>query len=181
MRTALVALLLLLPACEKLRQAQRSIDGLVTLQKAVQQATGHENVTVVLNNGRYLSIGLVNSPWKSLPPAAKAAKARQVAGLAVAAYPDRGSLARINITYTTNRTYLLIFHYTNATDSTLESSAPGRCYCESKQHSQDRPVAYRDGCLRRQCRSEHGRGLPLPPEERIGPAGFRAVELEALG
>jgi hypothetical protein len=78
--------------------------------------TGNDNVTVFLNNGRYLDIGLVNSPWKSLPPAAKAAKAGEVAGVAVAAYPERSSLARINVTYTTNRTYFLVVHYTDTTD-----------------------------------------------------------------
>jgi hypothetical protein len=117
MRLALLAVLVFLPACGKLREVKKSVEGVVTVQKAVQQATGQENITVFLNNGRYLGIGLVNSPWKSLPPAEKAAKARQVAGLAVAAYPDRSSLARINVTYTTNRTYFLVLHYTNTTDS----------------------------------------------------------------
>ena len=78
-----------------------------------------------------LDIGLVNSPWKSLPPAEKSAKARQVAGLAVAAYPDRNSLARINVTYTANRTYFLVVHYTDTTDTyafnptDLQQGSPG--------------------------------------------------------
>jgi len=123
MRLALLALLLFLPACEKLRETEKSVEGIVALQRALQKATGQENVTVFLNNGRYLDIGLVNSPWKSLPSAAKAAKAREVAGLAFAAYPDRSSLARIGVTYTTDRTYFLVVHYTDATDA--YAFAPG--------------------------------------------------------
>jgi hypothetical protein len=132
MRLALLALLLFLPACEKVREAKKSVEGLVTVQKAVGKATGNDNLTVFLNNGRYLDVGLVNSPWKSLPRAAKAAKARQVAGLALAAYPGRSSLARINVTYTTNRTYFLVVHYTDTTDgysfdpSDLQQTHPER-------------------------------------------------------
>jgi hypothetical protein len=131
MRLALLALLLFLPGCEKLRETEKSVADIVKLQQSIQRATGQENITVSLNNGRYLDIGLVNSPWKSLPPAAKAAKARQVAGLALAAYPGRGALARINVTYTTNRTYFLVVHYTDTTDSyafdptDLRQASPG--------------------------------------------------------
>ncbi len=117
MRLVLLALLLFLPGCETLREANKSLEGIAKIQKAVQQATGQENITVFLNNGRYLDIGLVNSPWKSLPSAEKAARARHVAGLALAADPDRASLASINVTYTINRTYFLVVHYTDTTDA----------------------------------------------------------------
>jgi hypothetical protein len=130
-RLALIALLFFLPGCEKVREVNKSVEDLLTVQKAVRQATGNDDVAISLNNDRYLDIGLVNSAWNSLPSAAKAIKAREVAGLAVAAYPKRGSLALINVTYTTNRTYFLFVHYTNTTDSyafdpaTLEQVRPG--------------------------------------------------------
>jgi hypothetical protein len=117
MRLALLALLVFLPGCEKLHEVQKSVEGLAKIQKIIQQATGQQDVNVLLNNDRYLNIGLVNSPWKSLPADAKAAKARQIAAVAAAAYPDRSSLARVSVTYVTNRTYFLVVHYTDSTDA----------------------------------------------------------------
>jgi hypothetical protein len=130
-RLALITLLLFLPGCEKVREVNKSVEDLLTVQKAVRQATGNDDVAISLNNDRYLDIGLVNSAWNSLPSAAKAIKAREVAGLAVAAYPKRDSLALVHVTYTSNRTYFLFVHYTNTTDNyafdpaTLEQARPG--------------------------------------------------------
>jgi hypothetical protein len=125
MRLAVFALVLFLPACDQVRDAEKSLGDVLKVQQAVMKATGQQDINVVLNNGHYPGIGLVNSTWASLAPDAKAAKAREIAALAVSAYPDRASLSQINVTCSINRTYFLIFHYTNTTDSYPFNPADG--------------------------------------------------------
>jgi hypothetical protein len=82
----------------------------------VVAAIHDESVSVNLNNGRYLTISIMNSPLKALGPDQKEAKAREIALLAYKAFASRQNLERVGIVFVEQRRSFLVFSYTDATD-----------------------------------------------------------------
>jgi hypothetical protein len=118
-RRSAVALMVavgLLVGCGQARRATAFFGKLFAIQKAVQQEVGPYPVAVNLNNGRYLTVGIDNSPLHDLPREEKAAKAKAVAGIAYRAYPDREELAQVSVVFWVRKTYFLLFHMNNGMD-----------------------------------------------------------------
>ena len=86
------------------------------VQRQVAAATGHHQLSVNLNNGRFLTVGMVNSPFKELPDGQKEAKAREIALLAYKAFPSRTALESIAVVFVVHRNYFFVFNVTDATD-----------------------------------------------------------------
>jgi predicted Zn-dependent protease len=101
---AIFVLALLVTSCGALSQ---SLNALRTVQQAVVRLANTPDVTVNLNNGRALTIGIVNSPLKDLGPDEKLEKALEIATLGYGTYPLRSTLERVNVVFPTSRRYLL--------------------------------------------------------------------------
>jgi hypothetical protein len=102
--------------CDGARQMMGTLGALQDVQHQVAAAIHHENISVNLNNGRYLTVGIVNSPFKGLPPDQKEAKAREIALVAYKAVRSRANLERVGVVFVVRRTYFLFFNYNDATD-----------------------------------------------------------------
>ena len=86
----LVVALTALCSCDGVRNAAGTIGELQQLQQSVSKAVGGGNVSVNLNNGKYLYVGIVNTPLKDLPSEQKKAKALEVAKLSFKSRMRRG-------------------------------------------------------------------------------------------
>jgi hypothetical protein len=94
-----------------------TIGELQQVQQDVKKASGTDNVTVNLNNGTSLSVGLLNSSLGTLPSDQKKAKALEVAQIAYRSYPQRAKLDEVSVAYIVHRTYLGVFNYTDSRDA----------------------------------------------------------------
>ncbi len=79
-------------SCDGVYHAAGTIGELQQLQQSVSKAVGGGNVNVNLNNGKYLHLGIVNTPLKDLPSEQKKAKALEVARLSYKTYPKAANL-----------------------------------------------------------------------------------------
>jgi hypothetical protein len=102
--------------CDTARQIAGTLGDLQAVQKAVAAHVGTDNIRVNLNNGRYLTVGVVNTPLKTLPDAERRAKAREIAQVAYSSYSSKASLETVGVTFVVHRSYFLVFNYTDATD-----------------------------------------------------------------
>jgi hypothetical protein len=107
----------LMTSCSGLATVAGKLEGVRTVQSEVVKAVGSQNVRVNVQNDRYMTVGLVNSPLKALPTDARRAKAFELARLAYNTYPERASLQQVAVVYVVHRSYLLFFKVTDATDS----------------------------------------------------------------
>jgi hypothetical protein len=110
-------LLLTLAACDAARDMTRSLGELQAVQAAVAKAAGTPAVQVNLMNGKYLSVGIVNSPMGKLPRDAKQAKALELARVAFQALSKRQALAKVRVSFVVHERRFLIVNYTNSMDS----------------------------------------------------------------
>jgi hypothetical protein len=99
-------------------------------QGAVAREVGEDNVQVNVNNDRYMTIGIINSPLRSLPDDQRRAKALQIAQLAFKTYPSRASLETVGVAFVVHRSYFF-FNVNDGRDyfafSTAElAEPPGR-------------------------------------------------------
>jgi len=103
-------------ACD-VHQIAGTFNDLQQVQRTVSKAVGTDNVTVNLNNGQYLTIGLVNTPLKNLSSDQRRAKALEVAKLGYRSYPSIPKLSEIRVVFVVQHSYLGVFNYTDATDA----------------------------------------------------------------
>jgi hypothetical protein len=113
---ALMVAVGLLVGCGQASRVTAFFGKLFAIQKAVQQEVGPYPVAVNLNNSRYLTVGIDNSPLHELPREEKAAKAKAIARIAYKAYADRDELAQVSVVFWVRKTYLLFFHLNDGMD-----------------------------------------------------------------
>jgi hypothetical protein len=89
-----VGIALAFASCQQAGQLANTLRELQQVQGQVSGLAGTQDVSVNVNNGRSLSIGIVNSPLKNLPAAEKRQKALEIAGLAYTSYASRPELVR---------------------------------------------------------------------------------------
>jgi len=117
-RTVPVAALAMLSACSAVREAYNALPGVLKVQQQLVATFGYNNIRVMVLNGRYLTIGVVNSPWTDLPAAAKKAKALEIAQVAYRNYESKAALQGIQVAFVVHKEYLLgFFTYDNASDA----------------------------------------------------------------
>jgi hypothetical protein len=114
--TGLILFLLLLVACSGFRQLSTELSELSRLQTQLQQQTGQADLSINLNNGRYLSVSLNNSTLAKLPSDQKRTKALEVARLAYNDWPKRGELASVSVVFQ-SRYDVGPVHYSNSLDN----------------------------------------------------------------
>lgn len=90
---------------------------IAVVQGEVAKAVHESNVNVNLNNEKYLTISLINSPLRVLTGDPKKAKAREIAEVAYRAFPHRERLERITVVFMEHRRYFLFLNYTDGRDS----------------------------------------------------------------
>jgi len=112
----LVVLLVPLGACSGLRELSAEVGEISRLQSQLQQQTGQTDLTVDLNNDRYLSVSFINSPLAKLPADQKKAKALEVAHLAYNDWPKRGELISVSVIFQSSYD-LGPVHYSNSLDN----------------------------------------------------------------
>ncbi len=95
----------------------QSLGELQQVQVAVAKEAGTPLVQINLMNGKYLSVGIVNSPLGKLPCDAKQAKALELARAAFQALSKRQAVAKVRVTFVVYERRFLIVNYTNTTDS----------------------------------------------------------------
>jgi hypothetical protein len=113
---SVVAILMLLPACTRLRELRGQFGDLMQLRANLQHQTGEDAVEVHLNNGTYLIVSLLNSSLAKLPTDRKQAKALEIAKYAYQDWPQRDALTKITVVFETKYD-LGIVHYANAMDN----------------------------------------------------------------
>jgi len=111
-----VAILMLLPACTRLRELKGQIGELMQLRANLQQQTREDAVEVHLNNGTHLVVSLLNSSLAKLPTDKKQAKALEIAKYAYQDWPQRDGLTKITVVFETKYD-LGVVHYSNAIDN----------------------------------------------------------------
>lgn len=103
--------------CQAVGGLANSFGELQEVRREVAAATRHDNIGVNLNNGRSLTVNVVNSPFKELPDHQREAKAREIAGVAYKAFPGRATLEQVVVVFVVHTTYVLLFSYNDATDA----------------------------------------------------------------
>jgi hypothetical protein len=110
-------LALLFSSCEAVRNGANTLSELQQVQQKVVEAAGTNNVNVNLNNGKYLQIKLVNTPFKDLPAGQKSAKAREIAQAAYRGYSKASELEQVSVVFVVQQTYGGVLNYSNGTDA----------------------------------------------------------------
>ena len=114
LRHALVAATILIGGCSGLAD---QLKGVVAVQAELVRTLHEDNISVNLNNGRFLTIGIINSPLHDLSKDQKGAKVFEIAKIAYGALPEREQLERISVVFATQKTYFMFFHYSDGSDS----------------------------------------------------------------
>ena len=104
-------------ACDAAGGMAKSLSELQQVQAAVAKEAGTPAVGINLMNGKYLSVGIVNSPIGKLPRDARQAKALTLARVAFQALSSRQALAKVRVSFVDQERRFLIVNYTNTTDS----------------------------------------------------------------
>ncbi|SRR6266487_433441 len=112
-----IAVAVICSACDSVHQVAGTLSDLQQVQRTVSKALGADTVTVTLNNGQYMTIGVVNTPLKDLPSDQKKAKALEVAALGYRSYPSMPNLSEVRVVFVVQRSYLGVFSYTDGTDA----------------------------------------------------------------
>ena len=112
----LSAFILLAAGCGDARESAGLLGDLRAVGEEVRRATGHENVTVKLTNGRHLIIGMVNSRFGALADDGRREGARSIAEAAHRTFRSKGSLETVAVCFVVHRRYLLLISFTDATD-----------------------------------------------------------------
>ncbi len=100
--------------CGGAREAYDALGGLRQLHTDLTTKY-HDEISVRINNGKFLSIGLVNSALKDLPADQKAQKAREIAAYAIGRYPDADKLDTVSVGFVTHKSYLVV-SFTDASE-----------------------------------------------------------------
>ena len=78
-------------SCSRAGQLVKVLTDVQKVQAQVAKDTGINNITVNLQNGAYLQIGIVNTSWNDKPTEEKKAKAQEIAKSAYDAMLPRQS------------------------------------------------------------------------------------------
>src|SRR5258706_11304787 len=104
---SILVLALLSTSCGGLTQALRALR---PVQEEVVRLVNSPHVTVNLANGRYLIIGIANSPIRDLSPDEKHRKALEIATAGYATYALRSTLQQVNVVFpTVRRSFLFLW------------------------------------------------------------------------
>ena len=106
---------LLLTGCDFVKETAGVLGELNQLRIDLTAKTACD-VSLNLNNGSHLTIGLLNSPFKTLPEEQKKTLTREIARYALARYRGSGKLESIAVCFVAQKSYL-VFHYTDSTDN----------------------------------------------------------------
>jgi hypothetical protein len=109
-----VAVAFSVASCQRVAQLGDTVRELQEVQKRVSEEAGTHDVGVNLNNGRFLRIGITNSPWENLPDGERRQKALDIAKLAYAVVPARSYVEVVTVTFAARRTFFTI-NYSKAT------------------------------------------------------------------
>jgi len=104
-------------SCSRAGQLVKVLTDVQKVQAQVAKDTGINNITVNLQNGAYLQIGIVNTSWNDKPTEEKKAKAQEIAKSAYDAYAAKAELRGVSVAFVIQREYLGLFHYSNSTDA----------------------------------------------------------------
>ena len=111
-----VATALALAACQRVRDTADTLRQLQQIQQQVSERVGTHDVAVNLNIGRFLSIGITNSPWEGLPTSEKRQKALEIARLAHAGVGSESRVEVVTVGFAVRRTYFAFINYSRTTD-----------------------------------------------------------------
>jgi hypothetical protein len=105
---------LVLAGCNTVTDTAKLLGDLYNVRMAVVRATGHQAVQARIRNDTTLLVKLINPPFIAMPADAKQAKAREIARVAIAAYPSRASLDTVAVEFaaTTRWFVILVFDAT---------------------------------------------------------------------
>jgi hypothetical protein len=99
-RAALLLLVTIaLTGCEGLRSTARSLADVRAVQKTLVAELHDDDITVNLANDHFLTINLINSQLRALPPAAKQAKARAIGRSALIALRHRRTIETVTVVF----------------------------------------------------------------------------------
>ena len=112
-----IGILLLFAACQGLGQLTEILRDLQPVHQQVSSLVGTGAVRVNIDNGRYLSVGVINSPLKNLPVAEKEQKALEIARLAYMSYASRSSLQVVDVAFVIQGTRFFVLNYSDGRDS----------------------------------------------------------------
>jgi hypothetical protein len=108
--------LLALTSCTAVREAKNTVSDLAVLDLQMSKAFGFLGFSLTAVNGGLLRIEATNSPWKSLPPAEKTAKAREIASFAYANYRCRDDLTHVTVIFAVHEDYLGLINVHDRSD-----------------------------------------------------------------
>jgi predicted Zn-dependent protease len=114
---SVAGILLAFASCQRVGQLEDTLRELQQVKKEVSGLVDTDEVSVNINNGRYLSIGITNSPLTNLPAAEKRQNALEIAKLAYASYASRAGLEIVVVAFVIHRSHFLFFNYSDARDS----------------------------------------------------------------
>jgi predicted Zn-dependent protease len=112
-----LGILLLFAACQGVGQLTEILRDLQPVHEQVSRLVGTDAVRVNIDNGRYLSVGVINSPLKNLPVSEKEQKALEIARLAYMSYGSRSSLQVVDVAFVIQATRLFFLNYSDGRDS----------------------------------------------------------------
>ena len=113
----LVGMAIAVASCRRFDQLQDTLRELQEVQQQVSERVGTHDVRVNLNNGQFLTIGIANSSWQSLPPDEKREKALGLAKLAYASLASTSRVEVVTVTFADRRTYFHLIHYSKVLDA----------------------------------------------------------------
>jgi predicted Zn-dependent protease len=105
-----------LGSCQRGGQLLADIHDLQHVQRQLSEQAGTRDVSVNLNIGRFLYIGITNASWAQLPTAERRQKALEIARAAYAGFPSRSRLEVVTVSFRVHRTYFLFINYFKDTD-----------------------------------------------------------------
>jgi predicted Zn-dependent protease len=104
-------------SCRRVDQLRDILTELQQAQELVREQAATSEVAVNLNNRRFLTIGIADSPWQALPRAERQQKALEVARLAYTGLAPKVHLEVVTVSFEVRRTYFQFINYSKATDA----------------------------------------------------------------
>lgn len=108
---------LALASCQRASQLVDVRRELQQAQRQVSERAGTNDVGVNLNIGRFLTIGITNSPWESLPASERRQKSLEIARLACTSLAPKVRVEVVTVRFSVRRTYFQFINYSRAFDN----------------------------------------------------------------
>jgi len=104
-------------SCGRLAKMAQPLRDLLVVQQALARDVGQVEAQLVYRDqNEYLVLDVVNSPWRSVAPETKRAKALEIARKAYGAFPAGRRLKAIRVVFGSHHNFGFL-HYANTTDS----------------------------------------------------------------